>query len=99
MRCLSALIADGVVGKDGHLTALGTKVAEVPMEVRLACMLFRSEEFRCGEEILTIAAMTAVQDVFVIPGGAAGAQAELERRKFIAEEGVSSYPCTVFVFG
>ncbi|KZV60896.1 P-loop containing nucleoside triphosphate hydrolase protein [Peniophora sp. CONT] len=87
VRCLSALIADGVVGKDGHLTTLGTKVAEVPMEIRLACMLFRSEEFRCGEEILTIAAMTAVQDVFVIPGGAPGAQAELERRKFIAEEG------------
>ena len=33
--------------------------------------------------------MTAVQDVFVIPDGSAGALAELERRKFTAEEGVS----------
>jgi hypothetical protein len=33
--------------------------------------------------------MIAVQDVFVIPDGAAGAMAELERRKFTAEEGVS----------
>ena len=32
--------------------------------------------------------MTAVQDVFVIPDGSAGALAELERRKFTAEEGV-----------
>ena len=30
------------------------------------------------------------QDVFVIPDGGAGALAELERRKFTAEEGVSS---------
>ena len=29
------------------------------------------------------------QDVFVIPEGAPGALAELERRKFTAEEGVS----------
>lgn len=50
--------------------------------------LFMSKEHKCGEEILTIAAMTAVQDVFVIPDGAPGALAELERRKFTAEEGV-----------
>ena len=29
-----------------------------------------------------------LQDVFIIPDGAAGALAELERRKFTAEEGV-----------
>lgn len=34
--------------------------------------------------------MVSVQDVFVIlEGGSAGALAELERRKFTAEEGVS----------
>ena len=38
---------------------------------------------------MTIAAMISVQDVFVIPDGSAGALAELERRKFTAEEGVS----------
>jgi len=32
-----------------------------------------------------------IQDVFIIPEGAAGAMAELERRKFTAEEGVSFY--------
>jgi ATP-dependent RNA helicase DDX35 len=30
-----------------------------------------------------------LQDVFIIPEGAPGALAELERRKFTAEEGVS----------
>ncbi|KAI0048245.1 P-loop containing nucleoside triphosphate hydrolase protein [Auriscalpium vulgare] len=86
-QSLSSLICDNVVSDDGHLTALGRKVAEIPLEVKLACMLFSSQEYRCGDEILTIAAMTAVQDIFVIPDGAAGAIAELERRKFMAAEG------------
>ena len=33
----------------------------------------------------------STQDVFVIPDGAPGALAELERRKFTAEEGVSVF--------
>ena len=69
--------------------------------------LFASKDFTCGDEVLSIAAMTTVQvsmcqprcllvtdiftqDVFVIPDGAPGAIAELERRKFTAEEGVST---------
>ncbi|KAJ7109093.1 P-loop containing nucleoside triphosphate hydrolase protein [Mycena epipterygia] len=69
------------------LRALEGLVAECPVEVGVARMLFSSKELRCGEEILTITAMTSVQDVFVIPDGAQGALAELERRKFTAEEG------------
>jgi HrpA-like RNA helicase len=56
----------------------------------LALQLFASKQYTCGEEILTIAAMTSIQDVFVIPNGASGALAELERRKFTANEGVCS---------
>ncbi|EPS97365.1 hypothetical protein FOMPIDRAFT_1037914 [Fomitopsis schrenkii] len=87
LRALEGLYAAGMIGEDGRLTVVGEKVAECPVEVNIARMLFMSEEHQCGEEILTIAAMTAVQDVFVIPDGAAGALAELERRKFTAEEG------------
>jgi hypothetical protein len=39
-----------------------------------------------------------MQDVFVIPDGALGALAELERRKFTAEEGVSLLPSVTLVF-
>jgi len=50
--------------------------------------LLNSHEFRCGEEILTIAAMTSVQNAFIqIDGGTKGMMADLERRKFTAEEG------------
>lgn len=44
---------------------------------------------------MTIAAMTSVQNVFVFGEGAAGALAEVERRKFTAEEGVRSLFRTV----
>jgi len=123
-QSLSSLIIHSIIDNDGRLTSLGTKVAEIPLDVQAACVvspldgdlellthyafkLLDSQRFRCGEEILTIIAMTAVQvsvplyatdfdskqlpilqDVFIIPAGAAGASAELERRKFTAEEGV-----------
>jgi ATP-dependent RNA helicase DDX35 len=123
-QSLSSLIIHSIIDTDGRLTSLGTKVAEIPLDVKAACVvspldndlellthysfkLLDSQRFKCGEEILTIIAMTAVQvsvplcaidfdpkqlsvlqDVFIIPAGAAGASAELERRKFTAEEGV-----------
>ncbi|KAG8734355.1 hypothetical protein FRC11_004361 [Ceratobasidium sp. 423] len=87
LRALEGLIRAGMIDQDGALTLVGAKVAECPVEVTIARMLFSSKEYKCGQEILTIAAMTAVQDAFIIPEGAAGALAELERRKFTAEEG------------
>ncbi|KAL9714908.1 hypothetical protein Ac2012v2_001568 [Leucoagaricus gongylophorus] len=87
LRALEGLHAASMVDSNGRLTLMGEQVAECPVEVGIARMLFQSKEYKCGEEILTIAAMTTVQDVFVIPDGAPGALAELERRKFTAEEG------------
>jgi len=86
-QSFSSLAIHSIIDDDGRLTSLGSKVAEIPLDVKAACLLLDSHKFRCGEEILTIIAMTAVQDVFIIPSGAAGAIAELERRKFTAEEG------------
>ncbi|KAH9946422.1 P-loop containing nucleoside triphosphate hydrolase protein [Epithele typhae] len=88
LRALEGLFNAGMIDEDGRLTVMGSKVAECPIEVNLARMLFTSKDHKCGDEILTIAAMTTIQDVFVIPEGAPGALAELERRKFTAEEGI-----------
>ncbi|KAJ8592580.1 P-loop containing nucleoside triphosphate hydrolase protein [Rhizopogon salebrosus TDB-379] len=87
LRALEGLFAAGMIGDDGRLTPVGERVAEFPIEVNIARMLFASKDFNCGEEILTIAAMVSIQDAFIIPDGAPGAIAELERRKFTAEEG------------
>ncbi|KAI0928126.1 hypothetical protein AcW2_004237 [Taiwanofungus camphoratus] len=61
LRALEGLHAAGMIGDDGRLTVTGEKVAECPVEVNIARMLFMSKEYKCGEEILTIAAMTAIQ--------------------------------------
>ncbi|KAG9318354.1 P-loop containing nucleoside triphosphate hydrolase protein [Chiua virens] len=87
LRSLEILVSAGMIGEDGRLTAMGQRVAECPLELRIARILFSSKEFQCGAEILTIVAMISIQDVFVIPEGPSGALAELERRKFTAEEG------------
>ncbi|KAF9646866.1 P-loop containing nucleoside triphosphate hydrolase protein [Thelephora ganbajun] len=104
LRALEGLVTSGMLDADGRLTNMGEKVSECPIEVNIARMLFASQHFRCGDEVLSIAAMTTVQvgmnqaigllvthvfmqDVFVIADGAPGALAELERRKFTAEEG------------
>ncbi|KAK2467129.1 hypothetical protein APHAL10511_001387 [Amanita phalloides] len=87
LRALEGLIATEMMRDDGRLTRLGEQTAEFPLDVGFARMLLRAQDFRCGEEILTIIAVTTVQDVFVIPEGSQGAIAELERRKFTAEEG------------
>jgi len=55
--------------------------------------LHRGDDNRSSQdEISHLLLVTHVftQDVFVIPDGAPGALAELERRKFTAEEGVST---------
>ena len=77
-QSLSSLIIHSIIDNDGRLTSLGTKVAEIPLDVKAACVvspldddiellthcafkLLDSQRFKCGEEILTIIAMTAVQ--------------------------------------
>ncbi|KAG5221199.1 ATP-dependent RNA helicase [Salix suchowensis] len=92
LRALEGLVAAGMLGEDGRLTVIGAQVAECPVELGIARMMFKSKDFQCGEEILTIAAITSVQDVFIIRDGAPGALDELERRKFTAEEGLVQVP-------
>ncbi|KAH9048528.1 P-loop containing nucleoside triphosphate hydrolase protein [Lactarius hengduanensis] len=95
-QSFSSLVIHSIIDDDGRMTSLGSKVAEIPLDVKAACVLLNSHHFRCGEEILTILGYDCCsatikipyfQDVFIIPSGAAGALAELERRKFTAEEG------------
>ncbi len=88
VRAFEFLYSLKALDEQGKLTKpLGTSMAEVPVDPMMAAILLNSHTFRCGEEILSIAAMTSVQNVFVMAEGAAGAMAEIERRKFTAEEG------------
>ncbi|OWZ35392.1 ATP-dependent RNA helicase DDX35 [Cryptococcus neoformans AD2-60a] len=89
IRALEFLFCLKAIDDEGRLTSLmGERMAEVPLDPMMAAILLNSHEFRCGQEILTIAAMTSVQNVFITAeGGTKATMAELERRKFTAEEG------------
>ncbi|KAM0754168.1 P-loop containing nucleoside triphosphate hydrolase protein [Meredithblackwellia eburnea MCA 4105] len=85
-RALEFLFSLGALDEEGKLTKpLGVRMAELPIDVMMGKILLASGDFGCSDEILTIAAMTSVQNVFVIDGE--NVSGELERRKFTAEEG------------
>ncbi|KAI7820234.1 putative ATP dependent RNA helicase [Gamsiella multidivaricata] len=69
----------------GRLTIpLGMRLAEFPLDPLLGKILLDSGNFNCSQEILTIAAMVSVQNVFVNPTSPG---AEEQHRKFGALEG------------
>ncbi|CAO3574497.1 unnamed protein product [Mortierella alpina] len=69
----------------GRLTIpLGMRLAEFPLDPFLGKILLDSAGFGCSHEMLTIAAMVSVQNVFVNPTSAA---AEEQHRKFGVMEG------------
>ncbi|GAA5970073.1 hypothetical protein JCM11641_000256 [Rhodosporidiobolus odoratus] len=86
-RALESLYCLGALDEEGKLTKpLGTRMAEMPIDPMMSKILLDSAAFGCSDEILTIAAMTSVQNVFVIDEGDS-IRGELERRKFTVEEG------------
>ena len=62
---LEELYALEAIDKNGFLTELGTKIAEFPVSPCLAKMILCSDEYNCGSQILSIAAMLSVQNVFI----------------------------------
>jgi len=85
-RALEFLFALGALDESGRLTnELGLKMAEMPVEPMMAKTLLESGKFGCSEEIVTIAAMTSVQNVFV--GGNTEEVNQILHRPFIATEG------------
>lgn len=88
IRALELLYSLKAIDDAGHLTIpLGMQLAEFPVDPMLGKILLASGEFKCSEEILTIAAMLSVQNVFVQPPRASKDQLNEERRRFWVEEG------------
>ncbi|KAM4832758.1 putative ATP-dependent RNA helicase DHX35 isoform X2 [Urocitellus parryii] len=68
VQALELLYALGGLDKDCRLTEpLGLRIAEFPLNPMFAKMLLESGNFGCSQEILSIAAMMQIQNVFVIP--------------------------------
>ncbi|GAA6064641.1 hypothetical protein JCM10212_004483 [Sporobolomyces blumeae] len=86
-RALEFLNCLGALDDEGKLTSpLGERMAEVPVDPMMSKILLDSHRYGCSDEILTIAAMTSVPNVFIMDEGDT-VRAELERRKFTVEEG------------
>ncbi|KAL0073695.1 P-loop containing nucleoside triphosphate hydrolase protein [Phycomyces blakesleeanus] len=87
IRALELLYSLKAINDVGELTLpLGEQLAEFPVDPMLGKILLASGEFKCSEEIVTIAAMLSVQDIWV--------QSRLPkelvmeaRRKFWVEDG------------
>ncbi|KAG2757921.1 P-loop containing nucleoside triphosphate hydrolase protein [Suillus brevipes Sb2] len=67
MRALELLNFLAALDDDGNLTALGSIMAEFPLDPQLSKVLIASPEFKCSNEILTIAAMLSVPSVWLRP--------------------------------
>ena len=52
----------GAVGDDNELTDTGRELARLPLDPRIARMLFAAQKERCLEQVLVIAAALSVQD-------------------------------------
>ncbi|KAG1765553.1 P-loop containing nucleoside triphosphate hydrolase protein [Suillus occidentalis] len=67
MRALELLNYLAALDDDGNLTALGSIMAEFPLDPQLSKILIASPEFKCSNEILTITAMLSVPNVWLRP--------------------------------
>ncbi|KPP75049.1 putative ATP-dependent RNA helicase DHX35 [Scleropages formosus] len=87
VQALELLYALGGLDQYGRLTdPMGVRMAEFPLSPMFAKMLLESGNFGCSKEIVTIAAMMQIQNIFVVPPNQKKAAAR-EHRKFAVAEG------------
>ncbi|XP_025033358.1 probable ATP-dependent RNA helicase DHX35 isoform X1 [Python bivittatus] len=87
VQALELLYALGGLDKYCRLTEpLGIRIAEFPLNPMFAKMLLESGNFGCSQEILSIASMMQIQNIFTVPPNQK-VQAIREHRKFAVEEG------------
>ncbi|KAJ0453624.1 putative RNA helicase [Helianthus annuus] len=80
MRALEVLNYLGALDDEGNLTKLGEIMSEFPLDPQMGKMLVVSPEFKCSNEILSIAAMLSVPNCFVRPREAQKAADEAKAR-------------------
>nr|XP_049705986.1 probable ATP-dependent RNA helicase DHX35 isoform X1 [Helicoverpa armigera] len=91
---LETLYALNTINKLGELTPRGETVAELPLKPMCAVMLCNSGEWGCIDEILSIAAMLQVDNVFLKPSsGKDNIAAKVSRRNHfeVAEGDIIMY--------
>jgi ATP-dependent RNA helicase DDX35 len=80
---LENLFALGALDESARLTKLGNDMAEFPVEPSLTKMILTSPQYGCSEEIVIIAAMLSVQNVYL----ASSTLFDTRRSKYAVLEG------------
>eukprot|EP01135_Chromosphaera_perkinsii_P011544 Nk52_evm2s2438 gene=Nk52_evmTU2s2438 len=86
VQALELLYCLGALDDRGKLSTTGKKMAEFPLEPRLAKTILAAVGFECVEEILTIVSMLSVDSVFYAPNDKRE-KANFSKRKFASYEG------------
>ncbi|XP_077577302.1 pre-mRNA-splicing factor ATP-dependent RNA helicase DHX16 [Stigmatopora nigra] len=87
LMALEQLYALGALNHLGELTTLGRRMAELPVDPMLSKMILASEQYKCSEEVLSIAAMLSVNNsIFYRPKDKA-VHADNARMNFVVPGG------------
>jgi ATP-dependent RNA helicase DHX8/PRP22 len=86
VTALEQLYNLGALDDEGLLTRLGRKMAEFPLEPPMSKVLIASVDLGCAEEILTILAMLAAENIWFRPKDKQ-AQADQRKAQFHQQEG------------
>ncbi|ORX58277.1 P-loop containing nucleoside triphosphate hydrolase protein [Hesseltinella vesiculosa] len=88
VRALELLYSLKAMDDSSRLTdPFGMHLAEFPVDPMLGTALLASAEYHCSEEMVSIAAMVSVQNVFVTPSRVDKETLMKARRQFWVEEG------------
>lgn len=86
MVALEDLFNLSALDDEGHLTDLGRRMSDFPMDPALARALISSTDLGCSDELCTIVSMLSVQNVFYRPKNKQS-QADLKKSKFHSTQG------------
>jgi len=79
LHALEMLYSLGALDDHCRITSpVGVQLAEFPLEPRLAKALLSSWDFGCGEEMIVVAAMLSVGEVWIHPRGSRGQRDKLD---------------------
>jgi HrpA-like RNA helicase len=86
MRALELLNYLEALDDEGELTETGSLMAEFPLDPQLSKILIASAKFKCPNEMLSIAAMLSIPNVFLRPNDQRK-QADEAKAKFAHPDG------------
>jgi len=86
MRALEMLNYLGALDDEGDLTQLGAVMSEFPLDPQLSKMLIASPSYGCSNEVVSIAALLSVPNIFMRPRDQQRA-ADVAHKKFAHSDG------------